>query len=90
MNVEFTKAGEVYRGEFTVTSDFNIHIEKEMAGDCYLYVKGVADGEYASAVLPVAYLRNQVCDFDLSALVYPKHVRIDCPMPVKSCVVTLK
>ena len=48
MNVEFTKTGEVYRGEFTVTSDFNIHIEKEMAGDCYLYVKGVADGEYAS------------------------------------------
>lgn len=90
MNVEFAKTGEVYRGEFTVTSDFNIHIEKETAGDCYLYVKGVVDGQYASAIMPGAYLRNQVCDFDLSALVYPKHVRIDCPMPVKSCVVTLK
>ena len=44
MNVEFTKTGEVYRGEFTVTSDFNVHIEKETAGDCDLYVKGGVDG----------------------------------------------
>lgn len=89
MNVEFTKTGEVYRGEFTVTSDFNIHIEKETAGDCYLYVKGVADGEYASAVFPSNYLFNKIIDFDLSALVYPKYVLIQSDVPVDKCVVTM-
>lgn len=89
MNVEFTKTGEVYRGEFTVTSDFNIHIEKETAGDCCLYVKGVVDGQYASAVLPSNYLFNKIIDFDLSALVYPKYVLIQSDVPVDKCVVTM-
>ena len=89
MNVEFTKTGEVYRGEFTVTSDFNIYIEKETAGDCVLYVKGVVDGQYASAVLPSNYLFNKIIDFDLSALVYPKYVLIQSDVPVGKCVVTM-
>ena len=54
-----------------------------------MYVKGVADGEYASAVLPSNYLFNKIIDFDLSALVYPKYVLIQSDVPVDKCVVTM-
>ena len=54
MNVSFNKVGDVYRGEFTVTSDFNLHLEKEKAGNTRIYIKGVSDGEYASANFPSA------------------------------------
>ena len=88
MNVEFTKTGEVYRGEFTVTSDFNLHMEKEQAGNTRVYIKGVADGEYASANFPSAYSYNAIIDYDFSTVIYPKYLRIDSDVPVKSCIIT--
>ena len=88
MNVEFTKTGEVYRGEFTVTSDFNLHMEKEQAGNTRVYIKGVVDGEYASANFPSAYSYNAIIDYDFSTVIYPKYLRIDSDVPVKSCIIT--
>lgn len=88
MNVSFNKVGDVYRGEFTVTSDFNLHMEKEKAGNTRVYIKGVVDGEYASANFPSAYSYNAIIDYDFSAVVYPKYLRIDSDVPVKSCVIT--
>ena len=89
MEVNFQKVGDYDESEVTVTSDFNLHLEKRKAGETRLYVKGVADGEYASVVLPSNYLFNKIIDFDLSALVYPKYVLIQSDVPVDKCVVTM-
>ena len=90
MDVNFQQVGNYHEAEFTVTSDFNLHLEKEKAGDTRLYVKGVPDGEYAALIFPSNYLFNKVIDYDLSALVYPKYIKIQSDVPVTSCVVTSK
>lgn len=89
MEVTFSKNGDTYVGSFTVTSDFNIHIEKESDGDMCILHKGVAEGAYASTTFTTNYLRNKVFDYDFSALVYPKYIKVVSLVPVISCTVTV-
>lgn len=76
MELNFTKVGGLYVAEFAVTADFNLHIEKENG---YLRVKqstvegGVYD--FVQGIRPAD--ADNVIDVDFTALVYPKHIRVE-------------
>lgn len=56
MELTFTKVGDKYVALFTVTSDFNIHIEKS-GGRVGLFQSSIENGEYDSDVrqLPLSH-----------------------------------
>jgi hypothetical protein len=77
-----------YEAEFEATADFNIHIERKHAGGFLVYQKTVADGKY-DAVDNVPYQRgSDVIDLDMTALVYPKYIKIVSESEVTMGVVT--
>ena len=47
MEITFSKSGEVYVAEFSVTGDFNLHIEKS-GGDFRIMQKTTENGKYDS------------------------------------------
>lgn len=82
MELTFTQSQQTFDGkaayesEFQVTGDFNIHIERKEGGRFLLYQRGIGSGEYAF----VDEIGNQdhkaVIDLDMSALVYPKYIKV--------------
>lgn len=77
------------RLEFTVTSDFNLHIEKQSAGDMSMYQRTSASGEYAPLNYKGNYLYNKVIDVDFYGLVYPKHILVVSSVPIEKYEVTM-
>jgi hypothetical protein len=75
MTLTFNKQGDVYVGEFTVTEDFNLHIERKNRGIFEVYQRGTNNGEYAF-VRGGEFFHQLVIDTDFSARVYPKHIKI--------------
>ena len=79
-----------YVSEFEVTADFNLHIERKAGGRFLMYQKSVADGEY-DIVDGVGYQEPRhkaVIDIDMTALVYPKFVKVVSESEVTMGVVT--
>lgn len=92
MEITFSKSGEVYVAEFSVTGDFNLHIEGVTAGDVLISQRGTASGLYArvtrvKSVNPY-YSHEKVYDYDFSAAVYPKYIKVTCPENPTSATVT--
>lgn len=77
MELTFEKIGDWYISEFEVTSDFNLHIEKEPKGDFYLYQRTSSSGQY-DIIEDFGYKKggDNVIDLDFQALVYPKWIKI--------------
>lgn len=77
MELTFKKIGDWYISEFEVTSDFNLHIEKEPKGDFYLYQRTSSSGQY-DIIEDFGYKKggDNVIDLDFQALVYPKWIKI--------------
>lgn len=77
MELTFEKIGDWYISEFEVTSDFNLHIEKEPKGDFYLYQRTSSSGQY-DIIQDFGYKKggDNVIDLDFQALVYPKWIKI--------------
>lgn len=90
-----------YVAEVVVNADFNIHLERISDGGLEIYQK---NGEYTEAVdgrtatergfdvvaVPgaVSYNSGIIFDYDFSALVYPKTIRIESGSQVTSGIVT--
>lgn len=75
MEIEFTNIDNIWVAEFEVTSDFNLHIERNAEGRLDIYQR-TAGGEYEH-IHNTGYLNNKaVYDNDFQALVYPKWIKI--------------
>lgn len=78
MNLEFEKKDN-WEAEFEATADFNLHIEGVPEGQVRIYQRGTSDGEYAYVREATPYPSfADVYDFDFSALVYPKWIKVVC------------
>lgn len=102
-DLRFTKNNDTqeYVAEVVVNADFNIHLERVSNGGLKIYQK---NGEYAEAVdgrtatergfdmvaVPniIPYNSGIIFDYDFSALVYPKTIRIENGSEVLSGTVT--
>jgi hypothetical protein len=89
MELKFTKDGEKFISEFTATADFNLHLEGVVEGNVKVYQRGTASGEYAYVRTATPYPSfSSVYDCDFSALVYPKYIKVECPVQPTMAVVT--
>ena len=89
MEINFQKVGDVYVSEFTATADFNLHLEGVVEGNVKVYQRGTSSGEYAYVKTATPYPSfSKVYDYDFSALVYPKYIKVSCPIMPTGAVVT--
>lgn len=88
MEISITQKGKNYVGEFTVTEDFNLHVEKSREGYLLISQRTTEFGEYASLQDARDIFRNKILDIDIQAVIYPKHIRIVSEVPVEKCTVT--
>lgn len=81
MELNFIKneATRYWECEFEATADFNLHIEGVPEGKVWIYQRTTASGEHAyiKEATPYPSLVD-VYDFDFSALIYPKFVKVVC------------
>lgn len=71
-SLSFTKQGDMYVAETTVTGDYNLHVERKRAGKFQIYQRGTAAGEYAPVILPYWLSgAGKVIDYAFSHGVYP-------------------
>jgi hypothetical protein len=89
MDLNFELQGGYFISEFEVTSDFNLHIEKDPIGQFIVYQR-TAGGAYD---LVADFGKNKgddpVIDYDFSALVYPKYIQIKSSVkPVVATITT--
>lgn len=79
MRLNFVHKDNVWVTEFSVSADYNLHIEGVAEGDVRIYQSGVEGAKYAlvrGATLYPSY--GEVYDMDFSALLYPKYIRVEC------------
>jgi len=76
MELTFVKNGNLYEAEFEATADFNLHIERVAGGRFIIYQKSVADGQYAIVDNIDYHDHKDVIDLDMTALVYPKYIKV--------------
>ena len=74
--LNFQKNNNYYIAEIEVTSDFNLHIERNTSGYLIMQVRTSPTGKFDSIKGFKARENDQVIDYDFSALVYPKTIRI--------------
>ena len=75
MELNFERIDNLYVAEFEVTSDFNLHIERDTEGRLDIYQR-TAGGQY-EYINDIGWLnRRLVYDYDFTALVYPKYIKI--------------
>lgn len=86
--MEFVKKNGMYEAEFEATADFNLHIERAAGGRFLIYQKSVADGKYAIVDNIGYHDHKDVIDLDMTALVYPKFVKVVSESEVTIGVVT--
>ena len=76
MELTFTKENNLFISEFTVDSDFNLHIERSESGIFNIFQRTNSNGEYALVNLEKNLDNVRVIDCDFTATVYPKHMKI--------------
>ena len=75
MELNFERIDNLYVAELEVTSDFNLHIERDTEGRLDIYQR-TAGGQY-EYINDIGWLnRRLVYDYDFTALVYPKYIKI--------------
>lgn len=88
MELTFEKRNNEYYCEFNVTSNFNIHIEKDPG---YIYFKQdtSGSGNYADINnLPISF-KDRVIDLDFNSQVYPKNILVISKVNPTLALVTL-
>lgn len=76
MEITFEKVNNEYIAEFEITTYSNLHIEKKCASSTKLYQR--TNGGGWDLVDEAKNMQGAVDDFDLSALVYPKFIKVVC------------
>lgn len=86
MEIKFTQENGRYVAHFSVSSDFNIHIEKK-GGTMHFLQSTVQGGRY-DLINDLNFGTDQeVIDVDCTALVYPKYIEIvSAVLPTKAVV----
>lgn len=81
--ISFEKKGSVYVYEFTATSDYALHIEREDSGRFSILQRSSDTGEYFQCELP-PHINNagKVLDYTFSHSIYPMNIRLESEIPV--------
>ena len=81
MTIEFLKKDEGWVAEFEATADFNLHIEGIVEGNVNIYQRTTASGGYTLVRGATPYPSyGNVYDYDFTSLVYPKFIKVVCPV----------
>lgn len=75
MEIKFEKIDNVYMSEITITSNCNIHIEREELGMFTIESRGSKSGKY----VPMEeghYGDKYIIDVDMLGNIYPKYIKI--------------
>lgn len=86
-DIQFTKQGKTYVAEFEVNADFNLHIEKSQSGYLYMQQRSTS-GKWDSVRNFQATDSDYIIDYDFTALVYPKQIRLVSEYAPTMCVLT--
>lgn len=76
MELQFEKVGKRWVAEFEATGNFNLNVKRVKPSSIKVYQKGSANGEYASMASWDSKLAPSVIDYDFSALIYPKFIKV--------------
>ena len=74
--LEFKKKGSKYEAEITVSSDFNLHIEREQSGVLYVQQRTSENGAFDSISGANFGQTDTVIDYDFVGSIYPKHIKV--------------
>lgn len=90
MELVFNLNQDRWEAEFEATADFNLHVEGVREGNVSVFQRGSAEGNYAFVRDSVPYpsLNTNVYDYDFSAVVYPKYIKVSCATQPTMAVVT--
>lgn len=87
MELTFEQIDGYWISEFEVNADFNLHIERDTEGRLDIYQR-TAGGRY-EYINDIGYLEKRlVYDYDFSALVYPKFIKIKSKVKPLICTIT--
>lgn len=75
-NFTFNEENGIFVSEFTVTKDFNLHIEKEESGFLFVQQRTSESGDYDSIKGADFPYEDMVVDYDFVGAIYPKHIRV--------------
>lgn len=79
---------DAYEADFQVTGDFNLHVERTRGGRFLVYQRTTESGDYG-LVDDFGRKDGVACiDYDFSALVYPKWIKIVSESQPQVAVVT--
>lgn len=91
MEITFNKTKEGYVAEFEATSDFNLHIEREVKGSIAVYQRTTPSGEYDSIYMGGYFNReHKTIDADFVGAIYPKYIKVVSSAEVTKAELTLK
>lgn len=76
MALNFTNVGEKWVAEFSVTDDFNLHIEREESGYLIVNQRTTAEGKYDSIRDGSFNYGDPVVDIDFTGVIYPKYIQV--------------
>ena len=76
MALKFTNVGENWVAEFSVTDDFNLHIEREESGYLIVNQRTTAEGKYDSIRDGSFNYSDPVVDIDFTGVIYPKYIQV--------------
>ena len=89
MELTFEKIDGQWVAEFEATSDFNINLDRAGKGALVIYQKGSKDGTYASQASYRNTKDSENVDADITALVYPKYIKVVSQTEVVKGIVTM-
>lgn len=79
MELNFIKNENGWVAEFEASADFNLHIDGVLEGNVQVYQRGTTSGGYSLVRGATPYpTYGKAYDFDFSALVYPKFIKVVC------------
>lgn len=90
MELVFNKQGNKYVAEFEVNNDFNLHIKKPEGGSLLMMQRGISEGNYDIVNSVKMAYGDTVLDVDVTALVYPKYLKLESSTENISGIVTEK
>lgn len=76
MALKFTNVGENWVAEFSVTDDFNLHIERKESGYLIVNQRTTAEGKYDSIRDGSFNYGDPVVDIDFTGVIYPKYIQV--------------
>lgn len=88
MEINFTKQNGVWVAEFEVTNHFNIHMERMDDGLIRMMQRGLDKGKYVDFFVTSGDNQLKNYDYDFSALVYPKYIKVVSGIEVAKAFVT--